>query len=920
MNISVSRLLRLWGKTEHNNNDPKVFHPILFHMLDVGHVAQALLNSSGSARWRRVLSHSLGIPPNRLGDWLPWFVAMHDIGKVSAAFQMINKNQYNRLRQEGFSFDGWIANWDVQHAVISQLYFADELTNDAIAPEKVVNAWSEAFGGHHGRYQHPDGDIKPARQKLAFEPAEWKICRKATAYLLHKVFVKDSLENINRPEHYSAAVMAMTGFTILCDWIGSDDRYFRPEPNTQFDEYVHKSRQRAQKAITDSGLLANAAVTVPADVRLLFHDLGELRPLQLAVNEIPDELLKVPSLTIIEAPTGEGKTEAALALAHRISQATGTEELYYALPTMATSNQMFGRLQTHLRERLGLLASVKLVHGQAFLMEEELLEELPAALIQPLGNGGVPKQSEVSETISWFNTKKRALLAPFGIGTIDQAELASLNVKHAALRMMGLAGKVVIVDEVHAYDTYMTTIIERLLRWLATMNASVILLSATLPIGRRKLLAEAFGVKLDLPAGENDMYPSLLVLSSQGIFHKSPHVWQPDRTIELSELHFGDDDAPAKAEWLLKAIENGGCACWMTNTVRRAQRIYEELQKTLQQTPHDIKLDLLHSQYPLDERQRRESDLTAKYKRGGNRPRQGIVVGTQVLEQSLDLDFDVMVSDLAPVDLLLQRSGRLHRHECQRPAAHATPRLWINYEITPDGERKPGTDRTIYPEFIMRQTHLILQNLMPKQWSLPKQYRPLIEEVYGIQTLPADAPLYVAWKDLQAKEDQAVAEARLRLLPAPHPRDSFAVSAATKIKFEEDENRADWIVAQTRLGGKTINVIPLEKNGNYALLPNTDEKVDLNAKASLEMQRKLLKRNLRISNRAAIEAIEVRIASEETQTKLFKESTLLKGYFPLWLNEGKVEFNIEKGVVHIRLDEALGLVIVKEGRLDDTDD
>lgn len=189
---------------------------------------------------------------------------------------------------------------------------------------------------------------------------------------------------------------------------------------------------------------------------------------------------------------------------------------------------MFGRLQTHLQKRLGLSASIKLVHGQAFLVEDELRAETPIAQIQPLENGGVVDQSGSNEMITWFNSKKRALIAPFGVGTIDQAELAALNVKHAALRMMGLVGKVVIVDEVHAYDIYMTTIIERLLCWLAAMNTSVILLSATLPKVRRQQLAKAFGVNLELSEEKTNIYPSLLVLGTKGIHHIIPYCNQDD--------------------------------------------------------------------------------------------------------------------------------------------------------------------------------------------------------------------------------------------------------------------------------------------------------------------------------------------------------------------------------------------------------
>lgn len=898
----VVRVLRLWGKTTKDSSDLNDFHPVVFHMLDVGNIARELLGARASPRWRNALARALNAEAETLADWLPYLVALHDIGKISAAFQMLNEVQAKRLEQEGFALKAM----DVPHPILSQIYL--ETCFSKMADHQIVQVVSEALGGHHGQFIHPD-QVKKVKSALSAEHSEWHILRQTADNLLRRVFFKGDAK-LPIPANVSSAIMALTGFTILCDWLGSDGRYFRPAPNLEFDEYVAKSQKRAQDAVRESGLTAPTSSSAPINVEALLADLLPLRDLQRVIDDIPANLLQSSSLTIIEAPTGEGKTEAALALAHRIAQVTGTDELYYALPTMATSNQMFVRLQTHLWKRLRLDASVKLVHGQAFLIADELRAEMPIADIQPLENG-YTQQSQARETLEWFNLKKRALIAPFSVGTIDQAELAALNVKHSALRMMGLVGKVVIVDEVHAYDTYMTTIIERLLRWLATMGTSVILLSATLPKSRRKRLAEAYGATFDLSEEQENAYPSVLVLSTNGTYFAEPKVWQPNRTIELHELHFGDDEARAKAEWLLQIVENGGCACWMTNTVHRAQRIFAEL---LTLAPSDMDLQLLHSQFPLEERQRRENELNAKYGRTGKRPVRGIVVGTQVLEQSLDLDFDVMVSDLAPMDLLLQRAGRLHRHTRERPAAHDVPRLWVNWEKNPDGSLKIGTDRSIYNKFLMRQT---LQTLTQRtQIQLPNDYRALVEAVYSDKPPSEDSPLYDAWQDLRAQEQRATDEAKKRLLPRPHERDSFAQVAAMKVTFEEDENRADWIVAQTRLGERILNVIPLERDGDWIVL-SENQRISVNTEPSLEMQRKLLRRYLRISHpEEMIEVIQTE--EEEKPTELFKQSSLLKNYYPLWLTNGTARLATTRDTFVATLDPQLGLIIEKEGKANDT--
>jgi len=898
-----NKLIRLWGKTSKGSKNPDDFHPVIFHMLDVGNVARELLREDISPRWSNIFTNTFNVEAITLSYWLPYFVALHDIGKVSAAFQAQNKKQMMRLKLEGFE----LKPLDIPHSHISQIHIENMLSQIFTSNSTKAQLFSEAIGGHHGRFAHPDSDIKSGRRKLSAEPGHWNSMRQLADKILKDEFLKINPILLPDPRNISTAIMAFNGFTILCDWLGSDERYFKTSPNIDLPSYLEISRQRAAQATYYSGLKAPTLSSAPTKTEELFADLSPMRPLQIAIDDIPEKILQSPSLTIIEAPTGEGKTEAALALAHRIAQTNGSDELYYALPSMATSNQMYGRLQTHLEKRLGLNIDVKLVHGQAFLVDENSRIETPTDSIEPLENGEAQNDSDAKVAISWFNSRKRALMAPFGVGTVDQAELATLNVKHAALRMMGLVGKVVIVDEVHAYDTYMTTIIERLLSWLVSMNTSVILLSATLPKKRRQQLALAYGVKPVLADEQADVYPSLFTLSKNGQHQANPAVWQPNRRIELRALHFTDDHAQEKAQWLLDAITHDGCACWITNTVKRAQKIFKAL---IQITSSDVDLELLHSQIPLYDRQRCEDRLKNKYGRDGRRPKKGIVVGTQVLEQSLDLDFDVMVSDLAPIDLLLQRSGRLHRHDRERPTKHATQRFWLNFETESNGDLKPGTDHMIYDEYLMRQTHKILTDKLSTGDAhilLPQEYRILIEAVYGNDPPSVESQLYEAWQELISKQKKAMAEAKKRLLPIPHPRDSFAKTSAMSIAFEEDENRADWVIAKTRLGERTLNIIPLEREGDFIILPGSEDRISVQAEASREIQRRILLRQLRISRQVAIDAI--LIDAEKNPTTLFTQSVLLKGFFPLWMEGGEKEFKTDRGLLRISLDSELGLDI-----------
>ncbi|MFN8470331.1 MAG: CRISPR-associated helicase Cas3' [Caldilineaceae bacterium] len=891
---TLQRAMRCWGKTGKTDTE---FHPAVFHMVDVANVAAVLLSDAAPPRFRRVLSLALDTKENDLVDWVPWLIALHDIGKITLSFQAQNAAQKARLLQEGFSFATWAASNDKPHSIFSQAFVEDLLPQLAPSLGRAMQrAAVEMIGGHHGAYQKRD-IVKRTKDALAaFEPPEWQTMRAAAEAELREYFLHCDLAGLPKPENVSTAVLALSGFTILCDWIGSDSRYFSPQADMPLDAYVRQSKRRAQQALQASGLLADAASLAPTTFASLFADVAQPRPLQLAIDAIPLQLLQQPCLVIIEAPTGEGKTEAALALAHTLAQANLGDEFFYALPTMATSNQMFGRLQTHLQSRLDVGAQIKLVHGQSFLVEDELR-------IEPLSNGGAKEQGYPrGSALQWFNGKKRALLAPFGVGTIDQAELAALNTRHAALRMFGLAGKVVIVDEVHAYDTYMTAIIEQLLRWLAALNTSVILLSATLPLTRRKQLAQAYGVELSPTMDLVDAYPSLLVLSRGGTHQACPPAWQASRRIALNYLYLDDDQVDAKAAWLLDQVRSGGCACWITNTVKRAQCLFAELQKL---APNEVDLALLHSQFPLEERQQWEAEIAGKYGPQGVRPQKGIVIGTQVLEQSLDLDFDVMVSDLAPVDLLLQRAGRLHRHNRPRHDAHQEPWLWVNLHREDQPLIPPKADCAIYTEYLLRQSWETLAGR--DAIHLPADYRPLIEAVYDAPEPAADAPLREAWEKLQRQEGFATQEATIRLLPEPDPATPFSYRT-TQNTFEEDENSAAWIVAQTRLGDESLNIIPLEVHDGVGLLPD-GTRVPLAAEADVTTQIKLLRRNLRISQHQAIQAVR---ALNEMPCPLFKNSPLLKNYFLLPLNNGKATITQDKLRLSFTLHPRIGLIIERE--------
>lgn len=882
------KLLQCWGKT---GKGDVVFHPALFHMIDIAHVAQQFLSSSASRRWRQVLSYALNTEEATLFEWVPWLVSLHDMGKLSVPFQAQNQAQKIRMEVEGFDF-GNISpkqSRELHHTITGRLILTEVAQQ---FPFSLQQAFQEMISGHHGVYQRPDSRHRRDFALLK-ESADWTGMRHRALDILANLFLLRKPTAWPEPTNVSVAIAALNGFTILCDWLGSDESVFRATPHAELLDYVGMSRERANHAVKRAGFFAQTSSSAPTNFADLFTDRPNPRPLQFAVDEVPDEILSQPCLAIVEAPTGEGKTEAALTLARRIAALRGTDEFYVALPTTATSNAMFSRIQSYLRSQLGLSSDlVKLVHGQDFLVEDDLR-------LDPMDNGS----EEEHLSLDWFSPKKRALLSPFGVGTVDQAELSALNVRHNALRMIGLAGKVVILDEVHAYDTYMTTIIEQMLSWLAALGTSVILLSATLPSARRRGLAEAFTGTTELSSPVESSYPSLLVISQQGqVYQRSPAAYQDGRIVETRHLHYASDDWVEAARWLADTVKDGGCACWIVNTVQRAQQIYRRLQEVV---PQDVDCELLHARFPLEDRQGVEKRILDKYGEKGNRPPKGIVVGTQVLEQSLDLDFDVMVSDLAPVDLLLQRAGRLHRHPWRegRPSAHAKPVLYIQCEMA-EGGLVVGADR-FYTEYLLHKTWEVLHNR--QELNLPLDYRELVELVYDESELSPDSPLFPLWEKRSKQQIHHEDEARLRLSGPPDPMVPFC--QANRNPFREDEDSNAWVVAQTRLGQETITVIPLTRlDGDTATLTPTGEQIALNRAASRDDQLRLLRRSLRLSNPTVVGALR---QLEKERPRLFSESPLLKRCYPLFLDENGVELTHERRRVQVSMDEQLGIVIEK---------
>ena len=484
---------------------------------------------------------------------------------------------------------------------------------------------------------------------------------------------------------------------------------------------------------------------------------------------------------------GEGKTEAAWILAEKWRD-SGCCGMYMALPTMATSDSLFERYQDQYLKRLGHGKDAKLVHGMAWLRDNEEPEKPP--------NVGEPGDDRTLAA-AWFRPTRRAMLAAHGVGTVDQAMLAGMHVKFGFLRLYGLTGRVLVVDEVHAYDAYMTAIIARLLQWCACLKIPVILLSATLSARQRAAMLEAYGATGGDP-GPEAAYPLITValpgeearpLSAEASSSRTLHFTRHDGTL---------GDAKSTAALATHLIEDGGCCCVILNTVKQAQAVYRALK-----IPAEEKL-LFHARFTARDREKIARKVLDYFgKDVTQRPDRFVLVATQVVEQSLDVDFDHMISEIAPIDLLLQRSGRLHRHRRR----DEDPELHV---LLPEEDALNfGGTGYVYAEKPLLRTMALL-SAQPSA-SLPRDFRALIERCYGTGEWNDGAVDWSAIRKADAAWDQdsqlLQQQGAQFALRAPSPR---YLNPVNNDPIGDDSDDGNGWRAKTRLGANDRTAVLVE--------------------------------------------------------------------------------------------------------------
>jgi CRISPR-associated endonuclease/helicase Cas3 len=772
-----------WAKAA----DGAEMHPAVCHMLDVGHVTLAFLEREVASGLRARLARELDATEPDLCRMLAFLAACHDIGKVSSGFQSKREDHWKRLRARGLPS---AAGDDSDHGRVTVSILKEHLVKRGCARDLAL-ALSRAVGSHHGVFLQGN----PFRTR---NPA-WAAAQAAHLAALEAAFQPNwAVLAPLRADRLSAAwMMSLAGLASVCDWIGSATELFpyAPSGTTDLTSYSARSRNLADLALRRVGMTDWSPHPSTLDFRAAFG----FAPNDLQRVSIEAAAITAgPGIIVIEAPMGLGKTEAALAVADDLLRRRHLTGVYYALPTQATSNQMFARMRSYVEGRYrGIGIDLHLVHGLSDLNEN--YQDLRLASV-------AGRDDESVRASSWFTARKRGLLSPFAVGTVDQALLAAMSVRHMFVRMLGLADKVVVLDEVHAYDTYTSELLDHLVAWLTALGSSVVVLSATLPAKRRRALVEASGGSE--PPVLSASYPQV-TLGGPGAPTSVVKVPPPAaRRVEVVSIaSAASDDLRPAAQAIAEQLAGGGCAAWVCNTVDRAQRAYQLIRQLL---PDDCEHGLFHARFPTGQRIEIERAVLAAFGRTGHRPKRSVLVATQVVEQSLDLDFDLMVTDIAPIDLMLQRAGRLHRHAGRsRPAAVAEPRLmWV---APPIQDEVPLLDphKYVYEALVVLRTWLLLRGLTAL--TLPAEVPALVEAVYSPDDdASLDGPLRRSLIEARRAFERSQEEDELKALaaalsPATDPSSLFKISHVV----EDDETAPvhHTLKAQTRLGRPSATIV-----------------------------------------------------------------------------------------------------------------
>jgi CRISPR-associated endonuclease/helicase Cas3 len=920
----------VWAKTSRDDQQ-RVTHwlPLHEHLADTSAVAGFLVDRWVSPQVLAAIARDIDGDAEDVRGLAVWLAAVHDVGKASPAFAVQDPTLADAMRRHGLVARPVLAidpkRSAVGHQLVGQVAVRDWLQTELGFPRRgVATQLAAVVGSHHGVPATNEDLLRVAdRQDLA-GAGEWELARGAlldwAAGLVggREALARYKLVRLGKPSQ-----VLLTAVVIMADWIASNAEYFPLDPLHTAHEPPRPPdpARTARRAAAGWRALDLPQRWVPqplgADISAVFatrfgRGTVTARPVQVAAVEAAHAMER-PGMVVVEAPMGEGKTEAALLAAEALAARSGADGCFVALPTRATSDAMFARVHRWLKALPGLppRASVTLAHGTASLNDE-------FAGLLAAGRGEVSCVGEDGDEASvahyWLRGRKKGPLAQFVIGTIDQVLFAGLKSRHLMLRHLALAGKVVIIDEVHAYDVYMSEYLDRVLHWLGAYGVPVVLLSATLPAARRAALMQAYDSGRGDASPQPDTDPGYPVVLASGLAPRAVPASAAPTPVALERCSDGLDELVAL---LRDRLADGGCAVVVRNTVGRVQETADRIVAEF----GDEHVTVNHSRFLACDRARTDKELLRRFGPPGpdvERPDLHIVVASQVVEQSLDVDFDLMVTDLAPVDLVLQRIGRLHRHRRDRP-----PRLrdascvlvgvedWAAAPV-----QAVAGSRHVYSEHaLLRSAALLLERDVIE---LPGGIAPLVQRGYGAE--PVGPPQWQEAADSARLADEKAAArrrdgARAFLLDeVGGPKATLVDWVAAGVGDADDDPRG---VAQVRDGGESLEVLVVVRDRDGGLL--TPDWIERGAATQIPLDHQLPPKLARVVAACALrlpfalchERIvgQVISALERNHFAGFEASPLLKGCLVLVLDPDRTaELQLRESAFRLTYDPRRGLL------------
>ncbi|MFG2622992.1 CRISPR-associated endonuclease Cas3'' [Streptomyces sp. NPDC048507] len=746
-------------------------YPVVCHLLDTAAVCGVLWDEVLGEGTRARIGEALGLSVGQARSVVAFWAGLHDLGKITPGFQAQVGEAFARLSADPvYALARGVGDLPVLRHETASHWAVAALLEEAGYPlgrvrpggrrslrDAVSHQVAQLLGGHHGLF----GGVLEARElasAAAYQPGlgggGWAEQRRLHFEELRRVTGAVAVPEGGLPAELAVVVW---GLVVVSDWLVSQAEVVEslmPAAGwggsaAEVEGHWRRARDAAPGVVRAAGV---------GRARFAAEDFVEMfgfgpNPLQRdLVGQLPALVEEGgPGLVLVTAPTGDGKTEAALFAASVLGRAAGCRGLYVALPTMATADAMFPRVGRFARSALTGDRSMALLHSMAWL--------------RPAAEAGLEGTAQVSadkftaaEAEAWLGGRHRGLLAPLGVGTVDQVLTGVLPVKYGPMRLFGLAEKVLVVDEAHAYGPWMHQLLVRLLEWLGALRAPVVLLSATLTGRSATSLVDAYrrGAGFGDATVVEPCYPGwLFVSAATGAVSRPRQVASGrERTLEVAARPVVWDTAEqgsvraggrreALREELAPLADHGGTALVCCTTVAEAQRTFRDLAEAfpgLAASPGGLRL--LHARYPARVRQ----TITAQCEEAYGKPATGpavcrpasILVATQLVEQSLDLDFDIVISDLAPLAQLLQRAGRCRRHvrgAAGRPAWAAredAPRLVVLDPLAGQGpgSRPPAAWGRVYDAGLLHRTSLLVADCR-EGIAVPGDVQRLVDQVYA---------------------------------------------------------------------------------------------------------------------------------------------------------------------------------------------